>query len=99
MTLFVVGGVLGYMFGVADWKVEVTKLPLRNFISILAIGLTTCLRALGTFGAERPAFWRERNGGISVFSYFMGKITCDLIFITIFPCCFLFMLVGVAQPR
>ena len=99
MTMFVVGAVLGYMFGADEWTEEASKLPLRNFITILAVGLTSCLRALGTFGNERPVFWRERNGGVSVFSYFLGKVMCDFIFISIFPMCFLFTFTGVAQPR
>ncbi len=98
-TMFVVGAVLGYMFGADEWREEANKLPLRNFITILAVGLTSCLRALGTFGNERPVFWRERNGGVSVFSYFFGKMCCDFIFITVFPMCFLFTFTGVAQPR
>ena len=99
MTLFCVGAVLGYLFGADEWRNETQKLPLRNFITVLGIGLTSCLRALGTFGNERPVFWRERNGGHSVFSYFLGKIVADAFYITVYPACFLFMLIGVAQPR
>ena len=87
------------MFGPGNWKEEANKLPLRNFIATLALSLTTCLRALGTFGNERPAFWRERNSGLSSFSYFLGKNVADLIFIVVFPFCFLLMFASVAQPR
>jgi len=97
--LFAVGGVLGWMFGPGEWKTEANKLPLRNFIASLALALTTCLRALGTFGNERPAFWRERNSGLSSFSYFLGKCFADMIFVVVFPFCFLLMLTSVAQPR
>ena len=64
IMLVTVGAVLGWMFGPGEWKKEVSKMPLRNFIATLALALTTCLRALGTFGNERPAFWRERNSGL-----------------------------------
>jgi hypothetical protein len=98
--LVVVGAVLGSLFGVHDeWKEEARKLALRNFTASLGIALTTCLRGLGTFGNERPAFWRERNSGVSCFSYFLGKITTDMIYITVFPGFFLFLFQAIASPR
>ncbi|GMH60873.1 hypothetical protein TrST_g8745 [Triparma strigata] len=100
LMLVVVGAVLGSLFGVHDeWKEEARKLALRNFTASLGIALTTCLRGLGTFGNERPAFWRERNSGVSCFSYFLGKITTDMIYITVFPGFFLFLFQAIASPR
>jgi hypothetical protein len=103
LMLIAVGGVLGWMFGPGKgtngWRQEAQKLPLRNFIACLCLALTTCLRALGTFGNERPAFWRERNAGLSSFSYFLGKNVADMIFVVIFPAAFMLMFVSIAQPR
>ena len=108
IVLVTVGAVLGWMFGPylgpneggrKQWQEEASKMPLRNFIATLALALTTCLRALGTFGHERPAFWRERNSGLSTFSYFLGKNVADMIFVIIFPATFMVLFVSIAQPR
>ena len=100
LMLVVVGAVLGSLFGIdEDWKSEARKLTLRNFTATLGIALTSCLCALGTFGNERPIFWRERNSGVSTFSYFLGKALTDMIFIIVFPVFFLFLFVAIAHPR
>jgi ABC-type multidrug transport system ATPase subunit len=99
LMLLAIGAVLGWMFGAGNWKDEANKLSLRNFIASLALALTTCLRGLGTFGNERPVFWRERNSGLSSFSYFLGKNVADMIWVVVFPACFLILFSSVAQPR
>jgi len=85
-----IGSVLGALFGPDEkWGLEARKLPIQFFIATLAISLSCCLRALGTFGNERPAFWRERNSGVSTFAYFTAKMLTDFIWIFAYPVAFL----------
>ena len=48
-------------------------MPNNNFLTSLAIGLTSVQSSLACFIAERPVFWRESNRGMSHSAYFLAK--------------------------
>lgn len=100
LGLLGVGAILGALFGPDEsWVTEARKLPIQFFIATLAVALCCCLRGLGTFGNERPAFWRERNSGVSTFAYFIGKSITDLMWVYAYPAAFLLSWSIVGHPR
>jgi len=52
------------------------------------VGLLTTIFCLNVFGENQPMFWRERNRGMSVFSYFQAKTCLNLC--DLWMQCFLF---------
>mmetsp|Transcript_13512 Transcript_13512/g.23685 ORF Transcript_13512/g.23685 Transcript_13512/m.23685 type:complete len:86 (+) Transcript_13512:1-258(+) len=43
------------------------------------VGLLTTIFCLNVFGENQPMFWRERNRGMSVFSFFQSKTSLNLV--------------------
>jgi len=52
------------------------------------VGLLTTIFCLNVFGENQPMFWRERNRGMSVFSFFQSKTSLNLV--DLWMQCFLF---------
>jgi len=52
------------------------------------VGLLTTIFCLNVFGENQPMFWRERNRGMSVFSFFQAKTSLNLC--DLWMQCFLF---------
>lgn len=43
-----------------------------------AIGFAGIAVGAGTFGAEKPQFWREQGSGMNFVTYFYGKVVADI---------------------
>lgn len=52
------GGLLGQLYN----DVQINQVTNNNFLTSLAIGLTSVQSSLACFAAERPVFWREVRG-------------------------------------
>jgi len=89
--------VLGVMDAVIAKEPQWAAAPFLNLHTALA--LLTSVFCLSIFGADRPLFWRESAGGMSVLAFFLARILVNLVDLTLQ--CFLFAAVYyfIRRPR
>jgi len=62
-----------------------------------AVGFAGIAVGAGTFGNEKPQFWREQGAGMNFITYFYGKVLADVPKVAFAAACFCFaMLAGFA---
>jgi len=59
-----------------------------------SIGFAGIAVGAGTFGGEKPQFWREQGSGMNFVTYFYGKVLADIPRIALAALCFTFALVA-----
>jgi len=77
---FVAMGAGAIVLAVQDAVTQVPKWDAQNYVNThTCVGLLTAIFCLNVFGQDQPVFWRERNRGLNVLSFFIGRTYINAI--------------------
>jgi hypothetical protein len=95
LLVLLAGGMLGQIYS----DVQLTQVPTNNFLTTLAVGLTSVQSSLACFGAERAVHWREASRGVSKSAYFLAKNISQVPYILLAPMIYLSLYYTFTAPR
>jgi uncharacterized membrane protein YccF (DUF307 family) len=82
LTVFFAAIVVGLVYG-TDW--EIRQFTVIAMLSCLALGTVSVASSLKVFSKNRLYFLREFNSGVDVLSFFLSKVSINLICVFLFP--------------
>jgi len=77
---FAAMGAGALVLAMQDWITEAPLWDAQNYVNChTCVGLLTAIFCLNVFGQDQPIFWRMRNRGLNVFSYFIARTYLNAI--------------------
>lgn len=95
MLLILAAVACGAMHGTGSQPSDIRG---NTALVMLTLGIISASTSLSVFGRDRLVHWRERDSGISVFSYFMANSIWNMIDVAIYPLVFLSIYQSMTLP-